>query len=184
MKKFSMLAVLLVVPCLVRAEEKKVSSPLSFTMKGLDGKDVELSKYKGKVVVFVNVASKCGLTPQYKGLQQLHDKYSKDGLVIVGVPCNQFGKQEPGSEKEISEFCTSKYNVTFPMLAKVEVNGDGACDLYKTLTSKQTNPKFAGDIKWNFTKFLVNKNGEVIERFEPRTAPEKMVEVIEAELKK
>src|SRR5207248_1791015 len=103
----------------------QLSGPLSYTMKSIDGKDVDLSKYKGKVVVIVNVASKCGLTPHYKGLQQLHDKYGKDGLVIIGVPCNQFGKQEPGTDKEIAEFCAENYKVSFPMLSKVDVNGKG-----------------------------------------------------------
>jgi glutathione peroxidase len=183
-KKCCVLAVLFLVPGLIRAEGKKVSGPLSFTMKGIDGKDVDLSKYKGKVVVFVNVASQCGLTPQYKGLQQMHDKYAKDGLVIIGVPCNQFNKQEPGSDKEIAEFCTKEYNVTFPMLSKVQVNGDGACDLFKYLNSKKKNPKGEAKIDWNFTKFLINKKGEVAARFEPRSEPETMIEVIEAELKK
>jgi len=183
-KKCCVVAVLFLVPSLARAEEKKVSGPLSYTMKSIDGKDVELSKYKGKVVLFVNVASYCGYTKQYKGLQELHDKYGKDGLVLIGVPCNQFGKQEPGNDREISEFCTKKYNVTFPLLSKVEVNGGGACDLYKFLTSKQTDPKFAGPIKWNFTKFLVNKQGEVVQRFEPGVKPEQMADAVETELKK
>jgi glutathione peroxidase len=155
--KFCAVAVLLAVPCLVSAEdkkEKKVPPVLNFTMKGIDGKDVELSKYQGKVVLFVNVASKCGYTKQYTGLQTLNDKFGKEGLVIIGVPCNQFGKQEPGSDKEIAEFCSETYKVTFPLLSKVDVNGKGQCELYRFLTSKDTNPKGAGAIKWNFTKFL------------------------------
>jgi len=178
-KKFGFVAVLLLVPCLARAEDKKVSGPLSFTMKGIDGKDVDLSKFKGKVVLFVNVASRCGYTPQYEGLQALHEKYAKDGLVIIGVPCNQFGKQEPGSDEDIAKFCSSKYSVTFPLLSKVDVKGKTACDLYKSLTSRDEP-----DIKWNFTKFLVNKKGEVVQRFEPKVKPEEIAGTIEAELKK
>jgi len=184
MKKFCVLAALVAVPCLARAEEKKVAGPLSYTMKGIDGKDVALSKFKGKVVLFVNVASECGYTPQYKGLQELYNKHAKDGLVIIGVPCNQFGAQEPGSDKEIAEFCTKKYNVTFPMLSKVEVNGPGACELYKYLNAQKKNSKGEAKIDWNFTKFLVNKQGDVVRRFEPDLTPDDMTEAIEADLKK
>jgi glutathione peroxidase len=151
--------------------DKKVPAVLNFKMTGLDGKEVDLAKYQGKVVLFVNVASKCGYTPQYETLQALYAKYEKDGLVVVGVPCNQFGKQEPGTEKEIAEFCTSTYGVTFPMLAKVDVNGDNACPLYKFLTSKETDAKFAGKIGWNFEKFLVSRNGEVVARFASKVDP-------------
>jgi glutathione peroxidase len=172
----------------LHAEEKKEGnvSVLSYKMKSIDGKEVDLSKYKGKVVLFVNVASQCGLTPQYKGLQALHDKYASDGLAIVGVPANEFGAQEPGTDLEIQKFCSAKYNVKFDMLSKVVVKGDGICPLYKHLTSKESNPKFAGDIKWNFTKFLVGKNGEVVARCEPRTDPQapEVTKAIEAELKK
>ena len=134
--------------------EKKVPAVLKFKMKGLDGKEVDLSQYKGKVVLFVNVASKCGYTPQYKGLQALYEKYKDQGLVIIGVPANDFGMQEPGSNEEIAKFCESKYGVTFPMLAKVStILGDEKVPLYKYLTSKETDPKFAGEVKWNFTKF-------------------------------
>ena len=143
----------------------KVAAVLNVKMTGLDGKEVDLAQYQGKVVLFVNVASKCGYTPQYEQLQALHKKHNKDGLVIIGVPCNQFGRQEPGTNKEIAEFCTSEYGVTFPMLAKVDVNGKNACPLYKHLTGKDTDPKFAGAIKWNFEKFLVARNGEIVARF-------------------
>ncbi len=164
----------------------KVTGPLELTMKGIDGKDVDLSKLKGKVVLFVNVASKCGYTKQYKGLQGLYEKHEKDGLVIVGVPANEFGGQEPGSDDEIQKFCSSKYSVTFPMLSKVVVKGDGISPLYKFLTSKETNPKFAGDIKWNFEKFLVNRKGEVVGRYESKVAPEseELTKAIEDELAK
>jgi glutathione peroxidase len=182
---WSLAGLLALAPAFVGArEDKKVADALSFKMKGLDGKDVELSKFKGKVVLFVNVASRCGYTKQYKGLQALHDKFSKDGLVIIGVPANEFGKQEPGTDADIAEFCSANYGVKFPMLSKVVVKGDGICPLYEYLTSKETNPKFAGDIKWNFTKFLVNRDGKVISRFEPKVTPEEMTETIETELKK
>jgi glutathione peroxidase len=174
-----------------RAEETKKAAPkvpavLNFEMKDIDGKDVKLSKYAGKVILFVNVASKCGLTPQYDALQALQDKYSKQGFVVIGVPANEFGGQEPGTNNEIKEFCTKEYNVKFPMLGKVVVKGKGISPLYQFLTSKETDPKFAGDIKWNFTKFLVNKKGEVVARFEPRVKPDskEVTEAIEAALKK
>jgi glutathione peroxidase len=174
---------------LVRAEDKgakKVPAVLNFTMKSLDGKDVPLSKYQGKVVLIVNVASKCGYTPQYKGLQALHDKYAAKGLVVLGVPSNDFLKQEPGTNAEIAEFCQSKYGVKFDMFEKVVVKGDGQCPLYKFLTSKDTNPKFAGPIKWNFNKFLIGRSGEVVARYDSGVAPEsdELVKAVEAELGK
>jgi glutathione peroxidase len=182
---------LLLAPAFVVAEgkdkgDKKVAPTLNFKMKSLDGKDVDLSQYQGKVVLIVNVASKCGNTPQYKGLQELHEKYGKDGLVIIGVPANEFGKQEPGSNEDIAKFCSSKYNVTFPMMSKVVVKGKGITPLYKYLTDKETDPKFAGPITWNFEKFLIGRNGEVVQRFKPRVKPESepVVKAIEAELKK
>jgi glutathione peroxidase len=150
----------------------KVPAVLKFKMTGLDGKEIDLAQFKGKVVLFVNVASECGYTPQYKSLQELYTKHLKDGLVIVGVPCNQFGGQEPGTNQQIAEFCKKNYGVTFPMLAKVDVNGKNACQLYKFLTSKETNAKFAGTIKWNFEKFLVGRNGEVVARFASDVDPE------------
>jgi glutathione peroxidase len=143
----------------------KVPATLHFKMTSLDGKEVDLKEFQGKVVLFVNVASECGYTPQYKPLQDLYVKYAKDGLVIIGVPCNQFGKQEPGNNEQIADFCKKNYGVTFPMLAKVDVNGAKACALYKFLTSKDTDPKFAGPIRWNFEKFLIGRNGEVVARF-------------------
>jgi glutathione peroxidase len=165
---------------------KKVTGPLGFTMKDIDGKDVDLAKYKGKVVLFVNVASRCGYTPQYEGLQKLYDQYGKDGLVVVGVPANEFGRQEPGSDEDIKKFCTSKYNVTFPMMSKVVVKGDGISPLYKYLTSKETNPNFAGDIAWNFEKFLVNRKGEVVGRYKSKVDPtsDELQTAVKAELAK
>jgi glutathione peroxidase len=168
----------------VEKEKQQVSTPLSFTVKSLDGNDVDLSKYQGKVVMIVNVASKCGLTPQYQQLQALHEKYAKDGLAILGFPCNQFLSQEPGTADEIKEFCRVNYGVSFDMFAKVEVNGDGASDLYKHLTALDTKPVGAGKISWNFEKFIVGRNGKVVARFAPPTKPDdpEVVKVIQAEL--
>lgn len=161
-----------------------MSTALSFTMNSLAGKPVNLANYKGKAVLFVNVASKCGLTPQYKALQALHDKYAGKGLSIIGVPANNFGAQEPGTADEIHTFCEKNYGVKFDMLAKVSVKGDDKCDLYKFLTSKESG--FPGEISWNFEKFLVGRDGKVVARFEPKTAPDDsaVVKAIEAELAK
>jgi glutathione peroxidase len=155
-------------------------------MKSLDGKDVNLSRYAGKVVLIVNVASECGYTPQYKGLQALHDKYAKDGLVVLGVPANDFGQQEPGTNAEITAFCQKNYGVKFDMLSKVTVKGPEQVPLYKFLTSKETDPKFAGPVKWNFTKFLIGRHGEIAARFEPGVEPEspEVTKAVEAELAK
>lgn len=176
------LAAVLAVPAL--AEEKK--SALAFTLKDIKGNPVELSKYKGKVVLLVNVASECGNTPQYAGLQAMYDKHEKEGLVIIGVPANEFGKQEPGTNEEIEKFCTGTYKVTFPMMSKIVVKGKGIDPLYKYLTAQDTKPKPAGDVKWNFEKFLIGRDGQVAARFDPSVKPEdpKLVEAIETELKK
>ena len=165
-------------------KEEKVKSPLDFKLQSIDGKEVDLSQYKGKVVLLVNVASKCGYTPQYEGLQKLYAAHEKEGLVIIGVPANEFGKQEPGTNEEIQQFCSSKYKVTFPMMGKVVVKGDGITPLYKFLTDKETDPKFAGDIKWNFEKFLINKKGEVVGRFESKVKPDsdELTKAIKTEL--
>jgi len=165
---------------------EKTPAALDFRMKSLGGKEVDLGKYRGKVVLVVNVASKCGLTPQYEQLQKLHEKYAGRGLAIVGFPCNQFGKQEPGTAKEIEQFCRLNYGVTFDMFAKIDVNGEDACDLYKHLTSLDTQPKGPGTISWNFEKFVIGRNGTVVARFEPRTKPDdpKLIELIETELAK
>jgi glutathione peroxidase len=136
-----------------------------FSMKAIDGKQVDLKQFAGKPVLFVNVASQCGYTPQYKGLEALYRKYKDQGLVIVGVPANNFGSQEPGTNEEIATFCKRNYDVSFPMMSKVEVKGGSMTPLYGYLTQK------GGDVKWNFTKFLVGKNGKVIERFEPGVDP-------------
>ena len=170
----------------VAEQVEKKQSALGFVVHSLDGKEVKLSQYQGKVVLIVNVASKCGLTPQYKQLEALYEKHKKDGLVIVGFPCNQFRGQEPGSAEEIQTFCTVNYGVTFPLMAKVEVNGNDACDLYKYLTALDAKPTGAGKISWNFEKFLVGRNGEVVARFGPKTTPDapEVVTAIEAELAK
>jgi glutathione peroxidase len=143
-----------------------------FTMRSIDGEQVSLGKYKGKVVLLVNVASKCGFTPQYTGLEALYEKYKDKGFVIVGVPANNFMSQEPGTDAEIKKFCTNKYNVSFPMMSKVSVLGEDKTPLYQYLTDQSTDPKFAGDIKWNFTKFLVGRDGKLVARFEPAVKPD------------
>lgn len=169
----------------VTQESKDTPAALNFTMQTLSGETKKLSDFDGKVILVVNTASKCGLTPQYAELQSLYSKYSDQGLVVLGFPCNQFGGQEPGTAKEISEFCTANYGVTFPMFAKIDVNGDGACDLYKYLTKLETKPAGPGKITWNFEKFLINRNGEVVARFAPRTKPdaEEVLSALEKELK-
>jgi glutathione peroxidase len=167
-------------------EEKKIPAALDFKMKSLEGKEVDLRKYHGKVVIIVNVASKCGLTPQYEQLQNLHEKYAEEGLAILGFPCNQFKKQEPGNAEEIREFCRLNYGVTFDMFAKIEVNGEDACDLYAHLTSLDTKPVGSGSFTWNFEKFVIGRDGEVAARFAPRTKPDdpKVLKLIKGELAK
>jgi glutathione peroxidase len=154
-----------------------------FSAKRNTGQDQSLADYKGKVLLVVNTASQCGFTPQYKGLQELYSKYHAKGLEVLAFPCDQFGHQEPGSDEEIKSFCDLNYGFTFPLFSKIEVNGDGAHPLYKFLKSKQSG--LLGDsIKWNFTKFLVDKQGSVVERFAPTTTPEKISADIERELAK
>jgi glutathione peroxidase len=162
-----------------------VKSVYDFTLKSIDGKPVSLSEYHGKVLLLVNVASKCGFTPQYAGLESLYEKYKGQGLVIVGIPANNFGGQEPGTNEEIKKFCSNKYNVSFPMMAKVSVLGPDKTPLYVYLTDKSTDPKLAGDIKWNFTKFLFDRNGTPVARFEPDVTPEspQVTAAVEAALK-
>lgn len=148
------------------------SAPIyRFEMKRLDGKPQSLGAYAGKVMLVVNTASKCGLTPQYQGLQQLHERYGAKGLAVLGFPANDFLWQEPGGSAQIAEFCSLNYGVSFPMFEKIAVKGKAQAPLYKYLTSKDTNPRFAGAIGWNFEKFLVGRNGEVVARFSPKTPP-------------
>jgi glutathione peroxidase len=154
------------------AADKKPTNVLDFHVKDIDGHDVALSKYKGKVVLIVNTASQCGLTPQYKGLEATYQKYKDKGFEILAFPANEFGKQEPGNDAQIKEFCSTKYNVSFPLFSKIVVKGQGIHPLYEFLTSESTNPGHGGVIGWNFAKFLVNRKGEVIARFDPKTAPE------------
>lgn len=142
-----------------------------FTLPSIDGKPAPLEQYKGKVLLLVNVASKCGFTPQYKGLEALYEKYKDQGLVVIGFPANNFMSQEPGTNEEIKTFCSRTYNVTFPMYSKISVKGEDKAPLYRYLT-EETNAPVKGEIKWNFTKFLVDRNGNVIARFEPKVTPE------------
>ena len=143
-----------------------------FTLRSIDGQPTPLSEFHGKVVLLVNVASRCGFTPQYTALESLYEKYKSKGLVIVGIPANNFAQQEPGSDEEIKKFCSSKYMVTFPMMSKVSVAGDDKTPLYQFLTSPSADPKLAGEIKWNFTKFLFDRNGKPVARFEPAVKPD------------
>lgn len=167
------------------AEEKAKApeSPLGFTVKDIDGKEVDLAKkYDGKVCLIVNVASKCGLTDDhYKKLTALHEKYKEKGLAILAFPANNFGNQEPGSNKEIQEFCSKEYGVDFDLFSKISVKGDDQAPIYEYLTSEKTNKDHAGEIEWNFTKFLVGKDGKVVARFAPKTMPDdpKVVKAIE-----
>jgi glutathione peroxidase len=167
----------------MRAARAEQASPLSGEVKKIDGSAVDLSKYKGKVVLIVNVASRCGYTPQYAGLQKLHDTYKDKGLVVLGFPANEFGAQEPGSDAEIASFCSSKYGVTFDMFSKIVVKGPNKAPLYKTLTEGATPP---GEVSWNFEKFLIGRDGRIIGRYKSSVAPDdaKLTGAIEAELGK
>ncbi|MBV9283090.1 MAG: glutathione peroxidase [Acidimicrobiia bacterium] len=153
-------------------------------IKTLNGDPSTLADYKGKAVLVVNVASKCGLTPQYEGLERIHEQYADRGFTVLGVPCNQFGAQEPGSPEEIATFCSTSYGVTFPMTEKIEVNGEGRHPLYEKLTAKEDAEGKAGDIQWNFEKFLISPEGEIVARYRPMTEPEadEVVKDIEATL--
>ena len=153
-------------------EPPKERSMYEFTMKDIDGNDVKLDAYKGKVALIVNVASKCGLTPQYEGLEALYEKYKDKGFVVLGFPANNFMGQEPGTEKEIKEFCKLNYDVSFPMFSKISVKGTDQHPFYTFLTNKKSNPGFDGDITWNSEKFLADKNGKIVARFSPKTTPE------------
>jgi glutathione peroxidase len=162
------------------------SSVLDFTLNSIEGQPAPLNAYKGKVVLIVNVASKCGFTPQYTALEATYRKYKDQGFVILGFPANNFMSQEPGTDAEIQQFCKRTYDVTFPMFSKISVKGDDKAPLYKFLTDKTTNPATGGDIKWNFTKFLVGRDGTVLARFESPVKPEspEVVSAIEGALKK
>jgi glutathione peroxidase len=155
-----------------------------FTLNSIDGQPASLAQFKGKVVLIVNVASRCGFTPQYAGLEALYNKYKDRGLVVLGFPANNFLWQEPGTDAEIKTFCSTRYHVTFPMFAKVSVKGSDKTPLYQFLTGKRANPSTGGEIRWNFTKFLADRNGRVIARFGSSVAPEsaELVNAIEAAL--
>ncbi|MFB8245425.1 glutathione peroxidase [Streptomyces sp. NPDC001046] len=161
-----------------------VSSPLDVEIGALQGGSADLSQYAGRAVLVVNVASKCGLTPQYAGLERLQEQYAGRGFTVLGVPCNQFLGQEPGSSEEIAEFCSATYGVTFPMTEKVDVNGEGRHPLYERLTGFADAEGHSGDIRWNFEKFLVGRDGQIVARFSPQTEPEspEVVAAIEAQL--
>lgn len=168
------------------AEKEKAEkvNAYAFKMRSLGGKEVDLKKYEGKIVLAVNVASQCGFTSQYKQLQELHEKFGKKGLCVLGFPCNQFGTQEPGTSKQIAQFCSTEYGVTFDMFEKVDVNDKDACELYQYLTSQETKPKGKGKVRWNFEKFLIGKDGKVVARFGSSTSPDSkdLVKLIEEQL--
>jgi glutathione peroxidase len=162
------------------------SSVHEFSMKAIDGKTVTLSQFKGQVMLVVNVASRCGFTPQYEGLEKLYETYKGQGFVILGFPANNFGEQEPGTDAEIQTFCKSKYSVTFPMFSKISVTGADKAPLYRFLTDTAAHPQTGGEIQWNFTKFLVDRDGKIIQRFEPEVEPlsREIVAAVETAVKK
>lgn len=167
------------------ATEKEPQSAGDFAVTTIDGDEVRLGeKYEGKVLLVVNVASRCGLTPQYTALQELHESHQERGLAILAFPSNQFGGQEPGTNEEIATFCSDNYDVTFDLFSKIDVNGDNAHPFYAWLTSQKTAPKESGDISWNFEKFVIDRNGNVIARFSPRTSPDdkELLETIDGAL--
>jgi glutathione peroxidase len=192
MKKLIIIASIFMIVNLISAAEKslKISegknmeSVHEFSVKDINGKDVSLSEYKGKVLLIVNVASKCGYTRQYSGLQKIYDEYKDKGFEILAFPCNDFGGQEPGTNEEIAEFCSTNFNVTFPLFDKIKVLGENKNPLYKMLTNNSNVEK--GDINWNFEKFLISKNGEVIARYKSSVEPESdiVTQAIEMELSK
>jgi glutathione peroxidase len=176
---------LLIGVTLIMATSLSAGSGLyNFTLNSIDGKPAPLAEYKGKVIMIVNVASKCGYTPQYSALEGMYEKYKGEGFVILGFPANNFGAQEPGTNEEIKTFCSRKYNVSFPMYSKISVKGEDQAPLYSYLT-KDAGPSVAGEIKWNFTKFLVDRNGNVVQRFGPAVTPDskEVTEAIEKALK-
>ena len=172
-------ALLFMTTSLIAGDAKPVTG---IALKDIDGKDTTLKAYEGKVLIIVNVASKCGLTPQYTALEALYQKYKDKGLVVLGFPCNDFGSQEPGTNEEIKEFCSTKYKVTFPMFDKLHVKGAEQHALYAALTGK--DGAFPGDVKWNFGKFLIGRDGKPLSRFEPSTAPDDaaFIKAVEAAL--
>ena len=182
MRKLILILMLCVACASLSAEPKSI---YDFNLKTIDGGKTTLKTYHGKVVLLVNVASKCGYTPQYKGLEALYQKYEGKGLVILGFPANNFGSQEPGTNAEIQSFCSRNYSVTFPLFSKISVKGSDQAPLYQFLTDKKTDPAFSGDIGWNFTKFLVDRNGKIVARFDSKVEPEsnEVTNAIEAALR-
>jgi len=178
MKTIALLATLLTLTGIAA----RADSLYDLKLKDIDGKDTTLAAYKGKVILIVNVASQCGYTPQYKGLEAIYQKYQGRGFVVLGFPCNQFGGQEPGTNEEIKQFCTSKFDVTFPLFDKLEVNGPHRHPLYAALAGKDS--PFPGDIKWNFNKFLLGRDGTMLKRFDSKVAPEsaELTKAVEAAL--
>jgi glutathione peroxidase len=180
-----MLAKFFLTTAVAAASMSAASSVYDFTLNSITGQPVALAQYKGKVGMLVNVASRCGFTPQYKGLESLYKKYESQGFVILGFPANNFMNQEPGTNAEIQSFCSRTYSVTFPMFAKISVKGGDQAPLYQFLTDKKTDPENSGDIGWNFTKFLVDRNGKIVARFDTKVDPEspEVSRAIEAALK-
>lgn len=179
----TLLSLLMVLSIHTYAKDKPMNTIYDFKVKTIDGKETTLEQYKGKVMLIVNVASKCGFTPQYDGLEALYEKYKDKGLVVLGFPCNQFGSQEPGTEAEIQNFCRVNYGVSFPMFSKINVNGDDTHPLYVYLKSEQPGILGSEGIKWNFTKFLVDRSGKVVDRFGSSTSPKSLEDDIEPLLK-
>ena len=168
-----------VAACVASASADEKAGALGFKMKSITGKDVDLAEYKGKVVLIVNVASKCGLTRQYEDLEALYEKYKDKGLVVLGFPCNQFLAQEPGNSEQIGEFCASNFGVSFPMFEKIEVNGPATHPLYRWLKDARRGVLGTQRIKWNFTKFLLDRTGAPVARYAPRTEPQQLEKEIE-----
>ena len=169
-----------------KKEDKTVAPVLNFTMKSLSGDEVNLAQYQGKVILIVNTASKCGFTPQYKDLEALYTKYQDKGFVILGFPANNFKSQEPGTDQQIAEFCQANYGVTFPMFSKIDVLPPNKAPLYHFLTEAGTDPQFPGEVKWNFEKFLISRNGQIVGRYLSPVKPmsDEIVKSVEAELAK
>jgi len=181
---FLVLSIMLLAAGVVVAAEAPAKNVLDFSLKSISGQETALDQFRGKVLLLVNTASKCGFTPQFKALEEVYKRYKDQGLVILGFPANNFLWQEPGTDKEIAEFCLINYGVSFPMFSKISVRGKNIHPLYKFLVEKDTNPVFAGKIAWNFTKFLVDRQGNVVARFEPKQIPDdpQVIDAIEKAL--
>jgi glutathione peroxidase len=184
LKQAAFAAILLVTGCIAQEKEKPMTGLYDIKVQTISGESLSLSQYKGKVLLIVNTASKCGFTGQYEGLQKLYESHEKQGLVVLGFPSNDFMKQEPGSNEEIASFCKLNYGVTFPLFEKITVKGDGQHPLYRYLTSEESNPEYSGKISWNFNKFIISRDGKILGRFGSRTKPndKKLVAAIEEAL--